>query len=127
MEILKKGRNKTLIVATIVIIIIVLFFTFKNKEIENEKEKTINDFVQCLAQAGIVIYGSKTCPACTSLVNSFGGYEIIKPIYVECSEEGDRCREEMQTNFVPEIQIKGRIYSAPRDPESLGAAVGCEI
>lgn len=98
-----------------------------NEEVEDEKEKTIDDFVQCLAQAGMVIYGSKTCPACISLVNSFGGYEIIKPIYVECSEEWNKCTEEMQTSFVPEIQIKGKVYNGPRDLQNLGIAAGCEI
>ncbi len=95
--------------------------------IENEDREVIDDFVQCLADAGMVIYGTKTCPACLQLAQSFGGYEMISPIYIECSEEWERCSQEMQTNYVPEIQIKGKVYTGPTDLGSLGEAVGCEF
>lgn len=89
-------------------------------------DKKMVQFVDCLARAGIVIYGSKTCPACVSLVNNFGGHEIIEPIYVECSLERDRCIEEMKDSYVPEIQIRGNLYQGPRSLEAIGEAVGCK-
>lgn len=97
------------------------------EERESEKEISDSDFIQCLANAGVVIYGTKTCPACASLVNSLGGYELVEPIYVECNEERDRCSFEMQTNYIPEIQIKGELYSGSRNPINIGNAVNCEI
>jgi len=94
---------------------------------DSQDEEAADNFVQCLAKAGMVIYGSKTCPACAALVEGFGGYDEISPIYVECSEEGDRCSQEMKTYYVPEIQIKGEIYTGPRDLDSLAAATGCKL
>ncbi len=84
-------------------------------------------FVQCLADAGVVVYGSNTCPACTQFANSLGGYDVIAPIYVECTEEWERCSVEMQGNFVPEIQIDGVLYEGSRAPEELARVTGCEL
>lgn len=84
-------------------------------------------FVQCLADAGVVVYGSNTCPACTQFANSLGGYDVIAPIYVECTSEWERCSVEMQGNFVPEIQINGVLYEGSRAPEELALVTGCEL
>ncbi len=90
-------------------------------------DNTINGFVQCLADAGMVIYGSRTCPACRQLAESFGGYDAISLIYVECSEEWERCSQEMKTNYVPEIQIKGVLYNGSRDLNALAEKTGCKL
>jgi len=92
--------------------------------VKNDPEKTL---IQCLADGGLVIYGSRTCPACAQLAESFGGYDKIALIYVECSEEWERCSAEMQTNYVPEIQIQGKLYNGPRNPENIADAVSCNI
>ena len=56
---------------------------------------------------------------------------MLDPIYVECAEgteeEAQRCEEETQTTYVPEIQIDGELYEGPNDPNSLASEVGCEI
>jgi hypothetical protein len=91
------------------------------------EEVTIEAFVQCLKENGMVIYGSKTCPACGALAESFGGYEVIAPIYVECTENGTRCSSEMQSGYVPEIQINGEVYSGPRDLNSLANLANCKL
>ncbi len=97
-------------------------------EEENEEENTeINSLMDCLKREGVVVYGSKTCPACAQLVSSFGGYDIIAPIYVECAEEGSRCSAEKHTGYVPEIQIKGELYEGGRSPEVIASEVGCSI
>ena len=84
-------------------------------------------FILCLKDAGVVIYGSVTCPYCTQLVEAFGGYEVVEPIYVECSQEGQRCQSEMIGRGVPEIQISGEMYRGSRNPQDIGRAVGCVI
>ncbi len=84
-----------------------------------------NDFIYCLKEAGVVIYGTPTCPYCSQLALSFGGYDIIEPIYVDCQKEYARCTDEMQTRGVPEIQIKGVLYQESREPEVIGREAGC--
>ncbi|MDD5606679.1 MAG: hypothetical protein PHN37_02345 [Candidatus Pacebacteria bacterium] len=76
---------KKIFIIIIVIVIISLFFLWSKREKNN-------DFIQCLEQAGVVIYASKTCPACAKLVKDFVRQEIINPIYVDCGEQGKRCQ-----------------------------------
>jgi hypothetical protein len=96
---------------------------------ENEEEINMetSSLMDCLKEEGVVVYGSKTCPACAQLVSAFGGYDVIAPIYVECMEDGDRCSSEKQTGYVPEIQIKGELYKESRSPEVIASEVGCNI
>ncbi len=95
--------------------------------IREEGNTEINSLMDCLKKEGVVIYGSKTCPACAQLVNTFGGYDVIAPIYVECMEDGARCSAEQETGYVPEIQIKGELYKGGRSPEAIANEVGCSI
>ena len=106
---IEDAMKKILIVLILVVLVASVFIYFKKTASQK--------FVQCLAEAGVVIYGSKTCGACAQLVEEydsfpFSGEDIIKPIYLDCSEFGSqeelkRCFEEKQTEFVPEIQING--------------------
>ena len=90
-------------------------------------EGELSEFVRCLANAGVVVYGSKTCPACFALVETLGGYDVAAPVYVECAENPQRCEAEMRTNYVPEIQIKGAAFDGPRTLEGLSEATGCKL
>lgn len=81
--------------------------------------------IQCLDEKNVVIYGSATCPYCRELVNSLGGYEMVDPIYVECSLYSSRCTDEMQTTGVPEIQIDGVLYQGSRAPSDIASQAGC--
>lgn len=93
---------------------------------EEEVVEPADDFIQCLVDQGMVVYASKTCPACTSFVQELGGYEKVDSLFVFCSEESDRCRNEMKSRYVPEIQIKGEVYTGNRKTESLASITGCE-
>lgn len=154
--------NKPILVIVIIVVLLLSFgyFLQNNQEVpgengetsneeqesQEEKEETketqeqatesqeeeIDDLIQCLKDSGVVIYGSSTCPACKQLEDSFGGIDVIKSIYLDCSglgepEETKRCQEEMQTNFVPEIQIKGELFRGSRNPESLAEKVSCDL
>jgi hypothetical protein len=85
------------------------------------------EFVNCLDEKDTVIYGSATCPACRSLVDKLGGSEIVSPIYVECTREGQRCEQEMQTTFVPEIQIGGELIDNGSNLETLAERTQCPL
>ncbi len=97
-----------------------------------ENNNDMSELVQCLQEKNVVVYGSYTCPACSQLVDDFGGSDVIKPIYVECTgiageEEANRCENEMQTRYVPEIQIDGELYEGSRSPQALAEEISCEI
>ncbi len=107
-----------------IIWVVVVFLVFGLILLLGQKQEVSGDYIACLKDAGVVIYGTKTCPACTALAESMGGYDVIAPIYVECWDEEERCALEMKTNYVPEIQINGEVYQGNRD--MLGQEVGCK-
>ncbi|MFW6014427.1 MAG: hypothetical protein ACOCZQ_02085 [Nanoarchaeota archaeon] len=87
----------------------------------------MKEFNECLSDNGMTIYGMKSCPHCTNLVESLGGYDSAEPVYVECTENEKRCKDEMQGAGVPEIQLDGEVYSGERSPERLAEATGCSL
>ncbi len=91
-----------------------------------EELEQLKEFNDCLADEGMVIYGSDWCPACSQLVEMLGGYEAVSSVYVECTEEQQKCQQEMIGTGVPEIQIDGEMYEGARTLEALGGATGCE-
>lgn len=93
-----------------------------------ESKNTENDMatlVSCLKENNVVVYGNRGCGHCVNLVESFGGYDVVDGLYVECPEERERCDEEKKTTYVPEIQIAGDLYEGGRLPSQLAAAVNC--
>lgn len=118
------------ILIILILIILAVFFSAYFKEGKNNPNN--EGFIQCLAEAGVVIYGSQTCGACSQLVQEYGGYDTIKPIYLDCSEFGSqeelkRCFEERQAEYVPEIQINGKLFEGWGSPQALSEVTGCQI
>ncbi len=85
------------------------------------------EFIDCLADSGMVVYASRTCPACTDLANSFGGYDAVENLFVECSEQPEVCQEYAKTGYVPEIQFEGEVFEGGRSMEDFAALTGCEL
>ena len=104
------------------------------KVVENIEEVIVDDmdypsaeFIQCLADAGMIIYGSSSCGACASLAEQFGGYDAMSPIYVECRDFQERCDTEKQVNYVPEVQINGLVFQDRKTLENFAIETGCEL
>lgn len=137
-----KNMNKNVLVALISVIVIFGVIVLAGVVNDNgsaeltspeEEEEVVEEigemesFVNCLDDKNVTIYGSSWCPYCTDLVEDFGGYDIVDPIYVECTEEGEICGEEQKTTYVPEIQIKGEVYEGPRSFEGFTEKTGCSF
>jgi len=125
-------KNILAIIVAVIIIAGAFYITGFEGENENEKGEEQNEvseeFIACLKDAGVVVYGSEWCPACSALVESLGGYEMAEPIYVECTVEEERCDEEMEGGLVPEIQIEGKLFKTGVIPVQLLAdETGCEL
>jgi len=102
-----------------------------SKEAEESEEElseaAMDEFVSCLVDQKMIVYASKTCPACTMFAQEFGGYDTVEDLFVLCSQEREKCGNEMKTGFVPEIQIDGELYEGQRDLRLLGEEVECEL
>ncbi|MFP4116364.1 MAG: glutaredoxin family protein [Candidatus Aenigmatarchaeota archaeon] len=84
--------------------------------------------MDCLDEGGVTVYGTHTCPACTQLAESLGGFELTSQIFVECTEEQQRCRSEMRGTSVPEIHINGQHYNTGVvSPDEIADEVNCEL
>jgi glutaredoxin len=133
---IKNKKSLYIFIGMVVAVIIILVFVFPfgnitggviNSNEKNEIGKGIEEFNQCLADNGIVIYGSEWCPYCKQLVETLGGYNALGSVYVECTKEEQRCQQEMIGRGVPEIQINGKMYQGSRSLEGLSQATGCPI
>ncbi len=137
-----KNMNKNVLVALISVIVIFGVIVLAGVVNDNgsaeltspeEEEEVVEEigemesFVNCLDDKNVTIYGSSWCPYCTDLVEDFGGYDIVDPIYVECTEDEQRCADEMIGRGVPEIQVDGDIYQRSRELAVLGEEVGCKL
>ena len=83
-------------------------------------------FVGCLEKADFVIYGANWCGWTKKLTGMLGGFDIVKPIYVECTEEQELCEEKGITGY-PTILVKGEEYQGARSFEEIAAATDCEV
>lgn len=62
--------------------------------------ENLDEFAQCLTTKWAVMYGSKTCPHCLKQKAMFGdSFQYIT--YVECTQEAERCGNELEWNSVP--------------------------
>ena len=91
-----------------------------------EDLKIIAETVECLAEKGVKIYGANWCGYTKAFVQALGGYEVIAPIYVECTEEVELCSQEEVRGY-PTTKINGEAYSGSRDYEGLAQATGCAV
>jgi len=85
-----------------------------------------SDFVTCLANAGFRIYGANWCGYTKALVSSFGGFDAVSSIYVECTEQASLCNQERIQGY-PTIKINGATYNGERTFAGFSAATGCAV
>ena len=118
------------VIVIIAAVLVVPFIIISQRNNEPEREERVlsrqNDaqLVECLAEANVIVYGTETCPACTQFAMQFGGYDVIDPIYVECADDPEKCNANMQTEFVPEVQINGTVVE-DTSKAGLAAQTGC--
>ena len=90
-----------------------------------KKENGITGFVTCLERAGFRIYGANWCGWTRKLVDEFGGFDVVKPIYIECTEQQRLCNEKGIRGY-PTILIKDKPYIGERTFEGFEKATGCK-
>ncbi len=86
----------------------------------------LQEFVDCLEQKGMKIYGAKSCGYCQQLVNMLGGYDVVDSIYVECTENQQLCQEK-GIQYYPTIMINDSEYQGSRTYQAFSQATGCPM
>ncbi len=127
-------NSNTFMVGIAVLTFAVLGFAIYNNQSSSEEtnesavaDTAMQEFAGCLADNDVVAYTSETCPACFRFAQQFGGYENMEPINVECGENPEECQQNMQTDYVPEVQIDSQVLESTPTLDDLAAATGCKL
>lgn len=95
------------------------------KEYSEEDLEKIKEFITCLEEKGLKIYGANWCGWTKKLVvETLGGFDIAAPIYIECTEDRETCGREGIKGF-PTVKINGQPYQGPRTFEGFAEITGC--
>ncbi|MGM0482717.1 MAG: hypothetical protein ACQEP6_02550 [Patescibacteria group bacterium] len=129
---MSKYASIIIVVCSLLIVIVSLNASFLNKGESSERAEVTERFIECLKKEGVTIYGGVTCPACAELEKEYGGQDLLKPIYLDCSgygtdEETEKCEVEKKTDFLPEVKIKGELFRSWGSPENLAKETGCKL
>jgi len=101
--------------------------TEQPEEYSEEDIKKIKTFVGCLEKKNLKIYGANWCGWTKRLVvQTLGGFDVAKPIYVECTEDKELCSAEGIEGY-PTIKVDGEPYTGGRTFEALSEATGCPV
>jgi len=99
--------------------------TQQSEEYSVEELEKISTFVDCLAEKNVKIYGANWCGWTKKLVvETFGGFDVTAPIYVECTENEELCSSEGVEGY-PTIKIDNELYGGSRTFEGFAEATGC--
>ncbi len=91
-----------------------------------DRPENFDQFISCLSEHEMLIYGADWCGYTNQLVDLLGGLEMIDQIYVECTQEEDLCQEAQITGY-PTIRFAGEDYNGPRTLEGLAEVTGCQL
>ncbi|MFA5484752.1 MAG: hypothetical protein WC260_00660 [Candidatus Pacearchaeota archaeon] len=92
---------------------------------EIDKEKIIL-FVNCLSSKGLKIYGLSNQEYTIYLAGIFGGFEIIEPIYIDCSENRITCLNE-NIMYYPSVKVKNNFVGVEASLDDFSRITGCDL
>jgi len=121
----KEERIKTfkLISLIAVILIIVMVIVVISAYLNSQNPKVSRDLAGCLRGQDCILYISKTCPHCELQKELFG--ESISLIeVVDCSEEGELCKERGILK-VPSFTCGNKTHFGSKTIEGLELMSGC--
>ncbi len=89
-------------------------------------EEDLKEFIGCLSRSGFLIYGANWCGFTVDVVSMLGGWELVEPIYVECSEKPALCEEKEIAGY-PTILLNDREFPGARRIEDFALHTGCPL
>lgn len=94
------------------------------KELTDAEKEEVLSFSECLAEKGIVVYGANWCGYTKNLVENLGGFELVSPFYVECTQEEELCSQMKITGY-PTVMLNGAQANPDRTFEGFAKVTGC--
>ncbi len=90
----------------------------------NIDPQEMKNFVSCLEEQEFVVYGASWCGFSVQVIEMFGGKEAIDPIYVECTEQEELCREKEISGY-PTVMINDQPYQGERSLTGFAEQTEC--
>ena len=120
--------NKTILVLIIVVLALgmgaALYFISFGKP--SQLSSSLDDFAKCLALKNITMYGTYNCPHCLNEKKAFGSsFQYV--LYVECTQEPDKCVKAGITEVPTWVFPDGRKFVGEQGLEKLSQESGCAL
>lgn len=98
----------------------------ETQELTEEEIQEIVSFNECVAESGIEVYGANWCGYTKNLVENLGGFTLVEPFYVECTEETELCNEKQITGY-PTVMLNGEKINPERTFQGFAQVSGCTV
>ncbi len=121
----KKGKVSMRKYFIMGIIILIILFSLFGVYSYMQKPGQYDDFVKCLTDKNIVVYGNDYCSYTNQQLNFFGKSKKYLN-YIKCVDNEKLC-DEKGVEITPTWEIDGESYSGIQSLEKLSALTGCEI
>jgi len=116
-------KTKHWIITSIVILVLIILILnpFKN----NSKPGEYDAFAQCLADSGLVMYGTEWCPHCQNQKEMFGkSFKFVN--YIDCDKNRETCLIKGIQGY-PTWKINDESYTGTQQLETLSEITGCKF
>ena len=118
----KKNIVPIVVIAVVVLAVIVLIV--KPWQGNGAPSTALEEFGQCLAQKGAVMYGAEWCSHCQNEKRALGaGFKYVE--YVECPDNIDVCTAKGVEGYPTWILADGTKLVGEQGIEGLARATGC--
>lgn len=117
-DLIKKAAYALAIIAIVGVIILIAKSASSNA-------KTMDNFANCLASKGVVIYGNEWCKYTARQKSMFGSsFNNLK--YVICDQQKALC-DEKKITITPTWEINGTMMQQVQTMETLSRVSGCPL
>lgn len=120
--------KKVWISIIVAVILITLLFAIKpiitGKSV-NEEKLAMNEFAQCLTDAGLTMYGTSWCSHCQNQKKLFGkSFKYIN--FVDCDRNSQECALAGVQGY-PTWRVNNQNYPGEQNFITLGGLTNCEV
>jgi hypothetical protein len=125
---MKSHKNKILLIAIAIAIVVIIgaLWYFSAPKSAAVSVNVLDQFAQCLAQKGFVMYGLYSCPHCQAEKALFGdSFQYVK--YVECSTDPNKCTADNVDAVPTWIEPDGTRLVGTQTLAQLSQASGCSL
>jgi hypothetical protein len=125
---MKSHKNKILLIAIAIAIVVIIgaLWYFSAPKPAAVSVNASDQFAQCLAQKGFVMYGLYSCPHCQAEKALFGdSFQYVK--YVECSTDPNKCTADNVDAVPTWIEPDGTRFVGTQTLAQLSQASGCPL